>query len=33
VSFAEAEAQLLLWMQDHPHHPNSHRFLAACYGP
>jgi TolB-like protein len=29
--FAEAEAQLLLWMQDHPHHPNSHRFLAACY--
>ena len=29
--FAEAEAKLLLWMQDHPSHPNSHRFLAACY--
>ena len=29
--FAEAEAKLLLWMQDHPRHPNSHRFLAACY--
>jgi TolB-like protein/Flp pilus assembly protein TadD len=29
--YAEAEANLLLWMQDHPHHPNSHRFLAACY--
>ncbi len=29
--FAEAEAQLLLWMQDHPRHPNSQRFLAACY--
>jgi tetratricopeptide (TPR) repeat protein len=29
--YAEAEAKLLLWMQDHPHHPNSHRFLAACY--
>ncbi len=29
--FDEAEAKLLLWMQDHPGHPNSHRFLAACY--
>ena len=29
--YAEAEAKLLLWMQDHPHHPNSHRFLDACY--
>ncbi len=29
--FVEAEAKLLLWMQDHPRHPNSHRFLAACY--
>ncbi len=29
--FAEAERKLLLWMQDHPSHPNSHRFLAACY--
>ena len=29
--FAEAEAKLLLSMQDHPRHANSHRFLAACY--
>jgi TolB-like protein len=29
--FPEAEAKLLLWMQDHPQHVNSHRFLAACY--
>jgi adenylate cyclase len=29
--FAEAERKLLLWMQDHPSHPNSQRFLAACY--
>ncbi len=29
--FDEAVSKLLLSMQDHPGHPSSYRFLAACY--
>ena len=29
--FDEAASKLLLAIQDHPGHPNTYRFLGACY--